>query len=89
MVRIRVTVPDLWRERKLEFARTTAVGAIKAETLPDLLGTSGVNPSSYYVEYFEKEILDESQTLADLEVPENGVISLRPFNTDHPPPFRG
>ncbi len=89
MLKIRVTVPDLWREQKMEFEPDTSVGAIKEAALPRLLATSDVDPAAYYVEYFEKEVLDESRTLADLEVPENGVISLRPFDMDHPPPFRG
>jgi len=86
---IRVIVPDLWRERKMEFASGTSVGSIKEQVLPDLLGASDVDPSSYYVEYFEKEVLDESRTLADLGVPEGGVISLRPYDMDHPAPFEG
>ena len=89
MLKIRVIVPDLWRERKMEFAPDTSVGAVKEEALPQLLATSDIDPGSYYVEYFEKEVLDESRTLEDLEVPNNGVISLRPFDMDHPPPFRG
>ena len=86
---VRVIVPDLWRERKMEFASGTSVGSIKEQVLPDLLGASDVDPSSYYVEYFEKEVLDESRTLADLGVPEGGVISLRPYDMDHPAPFEG
>ena len=89
MLKIRVIVPDLWRESKMEFAPGTSVGAIKEQALPQLLATSEVDPSTYYVEYFEKEVLDESRTLADLKVPENGVISLRPFDMDHPAPFQG
>ena len=89
MLKIRVIAPDLWREQKMEFAPNTSVGAIKEQALPKLLATSDVDPSTYYVEYFEKEVLDETRTLADLAVPENGVISLRPFDMDHPPPFRG
>jgi hypothetical protein len=86
---IRVIVPDLWRERKMEFVSGTSVGSIKEQVLPELLGASDVDPSSYYVEYFEKEVLDESRTLADLGVPEGGVISLRPYDMDHPAPFEG
>ncbi|KPK65218.1 MAG: hypothetical protein AMS21_05355 [Gemmatimonas sp. SG8_38_2] len=88
-LKIRVIVPDLWRERKMEFASSTSVGSIKEQVLPDLLGASDVDPSSYYVEYFEKEVLDESRTLADMDVPEGGVISLRPYDMDHPAPFEG
>jgi hypothetical protein len=65
------------------------VGAIKERALPILLGTGEIDASTYYVEYFEKEVLDESSTLADLGVPEGGVISLRPYDMDHPPPFEG
>ncbi len=48
-----------------------------------------MDPADYYVEYFEKEILDESHTLADLGVPDGGVITIRPYDLDHPAPFQG
>lgn len=86
-LRVRVTVPDLWREKKMEFPLDTPVSEVKLQALPELLQQSDVDPSAYYVEYFEKEILDESRTLADLEVPANGVILLRPYDVDHPAPF--
>jgi hypothetical protein len=89
LIQIRVIVPDEWREQKMEFALETSVGAIKERALPILLGTGEIDASTYYVEYFEKEVLDESSTLADLGVPEGGVISLRPYDMDHPPPFEG
>jgi hypothetical protein len=89
MLKIRVIVPDTWTEKKVELPTDTAVGAIKEQFLAELLGASDVDPGDYYVEYFEKEVLDESTTLADLGVAENGVISLRPYDMDHPPPFKG
>jgi hypothetical protein len=89
LIQIRVIVPDQWREQKMEFAPETSVGAIKERALPELLGTGGLDASTYYVEYFEKEVLDESSTLADLGVPQGGVISLRPYDMDHPAPFEG
>ncbi len=89
MLKIRVIAPDVWREKKVELEPDTAVSAIKEQYLAELLGASEVDPGNYYVEYFEKEILDESRTLADLEVPDNGVISLRPYDMGHPPPFNG
>lgn len=88
-LRVRVTVPDLWREAKMDFAPDTPVSAVKQQALPALLRRSDVDPSAYYVEYFEKEILDESRTLVDLAVRPNGVISLRPYDVDHPAPFDG
>jgi hypothetical protein len=89
MLKIRVIAPDVWQEKKVEVTPDTAVGAIKEQYLAELLGATDVDPSAYYVEFFEKEVLDESRTLADLEVPDNGVISLRPYDTDHPAPFNG
>ena len=88
-LKVRIIAPDSWREKKVELSPDTAVGSIKQQFLGELLGTSDADPDSYYVEYFEKEVLDESRTLADLEVPQNGVISLRPYDVDHPPPFNG
>ena len=89
MLSIRVTVPDEWSERKMQFAADTPVGEIKATALPQLLGKNDVDAGAYYVEYFEKEILDESRTLAELEVPDGGMISIRPYDLDHPRPFAG
>jgi len=88
-LQIRVAAPDLWREQKMEFAPDTTVGTVKQQALPSLLRKSDVDPSTYFVEYSEKEILDESRTLADLQVPANGVVSLRPYSMDHPAPFNG
>jgi hypothetical protein len=89
LLKIRVIAPDLWQERKMEFAPATSVSEIKARALPELLGKSDVDPAGYYVEYFEQEVLDESRTLADLGVPEGGVIAIRPYDLDHPAPFQG
>ena len=88
-IRVRVIAPDLWRESKMEFAPDTSVAAIKRAALPELLSKDDVDPESYYVEYFEKEVLDEGRTLDELGVPDNGVISVRQFDVDHPPPFEG
>lgn len=88
-LQVRVIVPDLWREGTMEFAPETSVAEIKRQALPKLLRRSDVDPAGYYVEYFEKEVLDESSSLTDLGVPPNGVISLRPYDVDHPAPFEG
>lgn len=88
-LKVRVIVPDLWREHKMEFAPHTSVASIKEAALPKLLGHDDVDPSAYYIEYFEKEVLDESRTLAELGVPEGGVISIRAYDLDHPAPFKG
>ncbi|UCF20229.1 MAG: hypothetical protein JSU87_02140 [Gemmatimonadota bacterium] len=88
-IRIRVIAPDLWRERKMEFELTTSVGYIKRTALPELLLKEEVDPAAFYVEYFEKEVLDEGQTLADLGITAGGVLSIRQYDVDHPPPFEG
>lgn len=88
-MKVRVIAPDLWRESKLEVAPDTPVGELKRRALPELFAGGSFDPDSYYVEYFEKEVLDESRTLAELQVPENGVVSIRQFDVDHPPPFEG
>lgn len=86
---IRVIAPDLWREARLQFSADTPVVDLKSEALPVLLGEDSADPSAYYVEYFEKEVLDEAKTLDDLGVPDGGVISVRRYDVDHPPPFSG
>ena len=89
LLHIRVVMPDLWREESLEVSAEKPVAELKRELLPKLLRGADGDPSEYYVEYFEKEVLDESQTLADLRVPDKGVVLIRPYDLDHPPPFRG
>ena len=89
MLRIRVIAPDEWAECKMEFAADTPVSDIKTTALPQLLRKADVDASTYYIEYFEKEVLDESRSLADLGVPDGGVIAIRPYDLDHPPPFTG
>ena len=88
-LQVRVIAPDLWRERKMEFEASTSVGEIKKIALPMLLGTGEFDPAAFYVEYFEKEVPDENQTLADLGVPPGAVLSIREYDVDHPPPFEG
>ena len=53
-LRVRVTVPDLWREQKMEFEPDTPVSLVKQRALPVLLQQGDIDPSTYYVEYFEK-----------------------------------
>ena len=86
-MQIRVIAPDLWRERKMEFEPTTSVGDVKRTALPELLQQEVFDPAAFYVEYFEKEVLDEGRTLADLGVTAGGVLSIRQYDVDHPPPF--
>ncbi len=88
-LRVRVIVPDLWREHQMELPRDTSVANIKQTALPKLLGKGDIDASTYYVEYSEKEVLDESRTLADLDVPDGGVLSIRAYDLDHPAPFQG
>ncbi len=88
-LRIRVVLPDLWREEKMEFKPSTPVRQVKKIALPRLLGENKVDPDQYYVEVSEREILDEGRSLADLGVSERGVLFIRPYDLDHPPPFRG
>lgn len=88
-ITIRVAMPDIWREEKVEFTPSTSLAELKRRMLPALSGKNDADPEGYYVEYFEKEVLDESRTLSDLGVPANGVVLIRPYDLDHPRPFRG
>lgn len=86
---LRVVMPDLWRDGRMELAPETPISELKERALPELLKRTDFDPSEYYVEYFENEVLDESKTLADLGVEDGGMLSIRPYDLDHPPPFRG
>lgn len=89
VLNIKVVMPDLWREESLEVSADKPVAELKQELLPKLLKGADGDPSDYYVEYFEKEVLDESKTLDELGVTDRGVVLIRPYDLDHPPPFRG
>ena len=47
------------------------------------------DPDDFYVEYAEKEIADESATLAELGVQASEVLSIRAFDLGHYPRFKG
>jgi hypothetical protein len=89
LLQIRVIAPDSWSESRLECAPHTTLREVKERALPLLLRKSDADPAAFYVEYSEKEVLDESRTLAELDVPQGGVISIRPYDVDHPAPFSG
>ena len=89
VLKIKVVMPDLWREESLEVSPDKPVSELKRELLPKLLKGADGEPSDYYVEYFEKEVLDESKTLGELGVADKSVVLIRPYDLDHPPPFRG
>lgn len=88
-VRIRCVMPDRWLETHLDIEDTTRVREVKRRCLETLLGTRDVDPGAYYVEHLEREVSDESLTLRELEVRDRGVISIRPYDLNHPRPYRG
>lgn len=88
-VRIRCIMPDRWLEAHLEVPTSTRIGELKRQCLEALLKTRDVDPQAYYVEHLEREVSDESVTLRELGVRDPVAISVRPYDLNHPRPYRG
>lgn len=88
-VSVRLIMPDRWLEQVEELPLAMTVGEAKARALRALLRRATDDPDDYYVEYAEKEVRDESVTLGQLGLRPRGVLSIRPYDLGHYPPFRG
>ena len=88
-LRLRCIWPDRWLETRIEAPRTAPVGQVKREALEAMLKKETVDPASYYVEWRERRVRDESVTLHELGLTDGAVLTIRAHDLHHPPPFRG
>lgn len=88
-VTLRLVMPDRWLEQVEELPLDMSVESAKRIGLRKLLMRSGDDPDDYYVEYAEREVRDESQTLAELGVQAREIFSIRKYDLGHYPSFRG
>ena len=82
-------MPDRWLEHVAELPATTSLTEAKRIGLRAMLLRDTDDPDDFYVEYAEKEIPDESVTLAELGVQAGEVLSIRAFDLGHYPRFTG
>lgn len=86
---VRLIMPDRWLEHVVELPADTTVAEAKALGLREMLQRSSDDPAAYYTEFAEREIVDESRTLADIGMRPRGVLSIRAYDLGHYPRFRG
>jgi len=88
-ITVRLLMPDRWLEHVAELPANMSVNEAKALGIRALLQRESDDPADFYVEYEEREIVDESQSLDQLGVRPRGVLSIRAYDLGHHPRFRG
>ena len=82
-------MPDRWLEHVTDLPATTTVAEAKALGLREMLQRTSDDPGDFYTEFAEREIRDESKTLADVGVEPRGVLSIRAYDLGHYRRFEG
>jgi hypothetical protein len=88
-VTLRIIMPDRWLEQVTELPLGTTVEEAKRMGLRDLLQRDIDHPGHFYVEYAERQVPDESITLAELGTQDGEILSIRAYDLGHYPRFRG
>ena len=86
---VRLSMPDRWLEHVAELPATTTVAEAKRIGLQAMLLRDTDDADDFYVEYAEKQVPEESMTLAELGVQSREALSIRAFDLGHYPRFRG
>lgn len=82
-------MPDRWLEHVVELSPDTPVEAVKAEGLKVLLHRDTDDPADFYVEYAERQVVDESHTLADIGFQAREILAIRAYDLGHYRRFEG
>lgn len=88
-VTVRLVMPDRWLEHVTQLPVATSVAEAKERGLRALLQRDGDDPADYYVEYAEREVKDESQTLSDIGFRPREILAIRAYDLGHYRPFEG
>ena len=88
-VTLRLIMPDRWLEQVTELPLGTRVEEAKRLGLRDLLQRETDEPGHFYVEYAERQVPDESVTLAELGAQDGEILSIRAYDLGHYPRFGG
>lgn len=86
---VRLIMPDRWMEHLETLPPSTRVSEAKRLGLEAMLPGRNVDPADFYTEYAEREVRDETLTLAQLGFRPNETLSIREYDLGHPPRFRG
>jgi hypothetical protein len=88
-VTVRLVMPDRWLEHVAQLPSDTAVADAKAIGLRTLLQRDGDDPADYYVEYAERQVQDESRSLAEIGFRPREILSIRAYDLGHYRRFEG
>ncbi len=86
---VRLVMPDRWLEHVERLAPDTTVEDAKRIGLREMLLRDTDHPDDFYVEYAERQVPDESVTLAELGVQPREILSIRAYDLGHYPRFEG
>ena len=86
---VRLVMPDRWLEHVARLPASTSVMEAKAEGLRALLQRDVDDPDDYYVEYAERQVADESRTLAEIGFRPREILSIRAYDLGHYRRFEG
>jgi len=88
-LRVRIMMPDRWLEHVVDLSPAITVGEAKAFGIREMLKRSTDHPADFYAEYAEREIIDESQSLAQIGLRPGDVLSIRAYDRGHNRRFVG
>lgn len=86
---VRLVMPDRWLEQVAELPSSTSVADAKAEGLRILLQRDVDDPDDYYVEYVERQVKDETRSLADIGFRAHEIFAIRAYDLGHHRRFEG
>jgi hypothetical protein len=88
-VTVRLAMPDRWLEHVAELAPDTPVAAAKQLGLRSMLLRESDDPADYFVEYAERKVADESESLEQIGFRSRDILSIRAYDLGHYRPFEG
>ncbi len=86
---VRLVMPDRWLEQVAELPASTSVAEAKADGLRLLLQRDTDDPDDYYVEYAERQVKDETRSLADIGFRPREMLAIRAYDLGHYRRFEG
>ena len=86
---VRLMMPDRWLEHVVELSPETTVAEAKALGIREMLQRGSDDPADFYAEFAERQISDESRTLADVGLRPSAVLSIRAYDLGHFRRYRG
>jgi hypothetical protein len=86
---VRLVMPDRWLEHRVEVEPSTTVAQAKEQGLRALLQRDTDDPSDYYVEYAERQVSDESQSLEEIGFQAREILAIRAYDLGHYRRFEG